>query len=392
MTGLPQKLDQKLQERSTKNALRELQAVSEKVDFVSNDYLGMARDEVVFHGAHKLLLDRGIIQNGSTGSRLLSGNSALYEETEQYLAAYYKADAALIFNSGYDANLGLFSSVPQRTDVVVFDEFIHASMRDGIRMGTARSLKFKHNDLDDLASVLQRVRKDSEEGTECYVITESVFSMDGDIPDLKRLTGLCKEYQCKLILDEAHSIQGVDDTKENRSGQEFSDEVLFARIVTFGKAMGVQGSAILGSIALKSYLLNFARSFIYTTALPPMTVASILTAFRTMETAEVKERKKGLKRNIKLFIREIDNLKLCNSFIPSTSAIHSCIVPGNSKVKKIAAILQENGYDVRPILSPTVPEGRERLRFCLHSYNTEKEIKEVLSILADSINTEIYVR
>ncbi len=391
MRGLPKKLDQKLQERSTENALRELQAVSKKVDFVSNDYLGMARDEVVFHQAHKLLIDSGIIQNGSTGSRLLSGNSALYEETEQYLADYYKADAALIFNSGYDANLGLFSSVPQRTDVVVFDEYIHASMRDGIRMGTAKSLKFKHNDLDDLASVLQRVRKDSDEGTECYVVTESVFSMDGDSPDLERLTALCKEYQCKLILDEAHSIQGVDGTVEDHSIKEFRDEVLFARIVTFGKAMGVQGSAILGSNDLKSYLLNFARSFIYTTALPPMTVASILTAFRTIETAEMKERKKGLKENIGIFNQEIYNLKLDNSFIPTTSAIHSCIVPGNSEVKKIAAVLQEKGYDVRPILSPTVPEGQERLRFCLHSYNTEKEIKEVLSILASSINTEIYV-
>ncbi len=391
MTGLPKKLDQKLQERSTKNALRELQAVSKKADFVSNDYLGMARDAGIFHGSQKLLLDRGIIQNGSTGSRLLSGNSALYEETEKYIAEYYQADAALIFNSGYDANLGFFSSVPQRTDMVVFDEYIHASMRDGIRMGTARSLKFKHNDLNDLALVLQKVRKDAEEGTECYVVTEAVFSMDGDSPDLERLTALCKEHQCKLILDEAHSIQGVNDSLENHSTKGLRDEVLFARIVTFGKAMGVQGSAILGSNYLKSYLLNFARSFIYTTALPPMTVASILTSFQLIETAEVMEHKKSLKENIFIFIQEINNLKLHNSFIPSTSAIHCCIVPGNSKVKKIAAVLQEKGYDVRPILSPTVPEGQERLRFCLHSYNTPKEIKEVLSILATSINKVIYV-
>ena len=391
MTGLPKKLNQKLQERSTKNALRELQAGSNKVDFVSNDYLGLARNAGIFHGAQKLLLDRGIIQNGSTGSRLLSGNSALYEETEQYIAAYYKAEAALIFNSGYDANLGFFSSVPQRTDVVVFDEYIHASMRDGIRMGTAKSLKFKHNDLNDLALVLQRVRKNSEEVTECYVVTEAVFSMDGDSPDVEGLTSLCKKYRCKLILDEAHSIPGVDTTVENQYTKELKDEVLFARIVTFGKAMGVQGSAILGSNDLKSYLLNFARSFIYTTALPSMTVASILIAFQLIETAEVLEQKKSLKENILIFIQERNNLKLDISFIPSTSAIHSCIVPGNSNVKKLAAVLQENGYDVRPILSPTVPEGQERLRFCLHSYNTEREIKEVLSILASSINTEIYV-
>jgi 8-amino-7-oxononanoate synthase len=391
MAGLPKKLDQKLQERSAKNALRELQAVSKKVDFVSNDYLGMARDEAVFLGAHKLLMDRSIIQNGSTGSRLLSGNSALYGETEQYLADYYKADAALIFNSGYDANLGFFSSVPQRTDVVIFDEYIHASMRDGIRMGTAKGLKFMHNDLDDLASVLQRVRKNKEVDAQCYVVTEAVFSMDGDSPELYKLMTLCNEYQCKLILDEAHAILGVDDTIENHSTKEIRDEVLFARIVTFGKAMGVQGSAILGSNEVKTYLLNFARSFIYTTALPPMTVASILTAFKVIESEEVIEHKKSLKKNIEIFKQEINTQKLNNYFITSSSAIHSCIIPGNSKVKKIASALQEKGYDVRPILSPTVPEGQERLRFCLHSYNTPKEIKEVLSILAYSINTEIYV-
>jgi 8-amino-7-oxononanoate synthase len=391
MTGLPKKLDQKLQERSAKNALRELQVVSKKVDFASNDYLGMARDEVIFHGAHKLLSDRGIIQNGSTGSRLLSGNNTLYDETEQYLADYYKTEAALIFNSGYDANLGFFSSVPQRTDVVVYDEYIHASMRDGIRMGTAKSLKFKHNDLDDLVRMLQRARKDSDQETECYVVTEAVFSMDGDSPDLQRLTAICKEYKCKLILDEAHSISGVDVTAENQDTRELRDEVLFARIVTFGKAIGVQGSAILGSKALKSYLLNFARSFIYTTALPPITVASILIAFQSFGTSEVKKRKKILKENIETFNQEVLYLKLDHSFILSTSAIHSCIVPGNSTVKKVASVLQEKGFDVRPILSPTVPEGQERLRFCLHSYNTPKEIKEVLSILAATINTEIYV-
>jgi len=392
MAGLPKKLEQKIKGRIATNALRELQTILKKADFVSNDYLGMAKDEVVFHGAYKLLIGRGIIQNGSTGSRLLSGNTGLYEETEQCVAAQYKAEAALIFNSGYDANLGFFSSVPQRTDVVVFDEYVHASIRDGIRMGTARGLKFKHNDLEDLASILQKVRKDAEDDAQCYVITEAVFSMDGDSPDLHRLISLCKEYQCKLVLDEAHSIQGVDNALDDGLIKNNREQVLFARIITFGKAIGIQGSAILGSTDLKTYLYNFARSFIYTTALPPVTVASILTVFQSLESAEVKERKNRLKENIMVFTREVHKLKLEDLFIPSVSSIHSCIVPGNSKVKKIAKCLQEEGFDVRPILSPTVPEGEERLRFCLHSYNTSKEIKEVLSILAGAINSEHYAR
>ena len=390
MTRLPKKLTQKLQERSERNALRELQCNSRKVDFVSNDYLGMAKNEAVFHKAYKLLKDRQILQNGSTGSRLLSGNSPLYEETEQQLAAYYKAESALIFNSGYDANLGLFSAVPQRSDIVIFDEYLHASMRDGIRMGTAKSLKFKHNDLEDLGVILKKIRSDAEPSSVCYVVTESVFSMDGDSPDLPNLMELCKEYGCKLILDEAHAIRGINEAIVDPGSIGFQEEVIFARIVTFGKAMGVQGAAILGSAPLKSYLLNFARSFIYTTALPPMTVASILTVIQDATSEEFKKQKENLKENIMIFTRQVRNLELNNYFIPSASAIHCCVIPGNTSVKKIADVLQKNGFDVRPILSPTVPEGEERLRFCLHAYNTHNEILEVLSILATAMKKEFH--
>ncbi|MGB5378463.1 aminotransferase class I/II-fold pyridoxal phosphate-dependent enzyme [Muriicola sp.] len=390
MTRLPKKLTQKLQERSERNALRELQRNSKKVDFVSNDYLGMAKNEAVFHKAYKLLKERNILQNGSTGSRLLSGNSHLYEETEQHLAAHYNAESALIFNSGYDANLGFFSAVPQRTDVVVFDEYIHASMRDGIRMGTAKSLKFKHNDLEDLGVILKKIRSNTEPSSDCYVVTESVFSMDGDSPDLPNLINLCRAYQCKLILDEAHAIRGINEAIDDGGIIGFHDEVLFARIVTFGKAMGVQGAAILGSAPLKSYLLNFARSFIYTTALPPMTVASILTVIQDATSAEFKKQKESLKENIMIFTQQVSNLEMNNNFIPSASAIHCCVIPGNTSVKKIADVLQKNGFDVRPILSPTVPEREERLRFCLHSYNTHNEILEVLSILAIEMKKEFH--
>lgn len=384
MGGFPKKLHQKLQERAASNALRELAPPSQKVDFVSNDYLGMAKDEAVFKGAYQLLLNRDMAQNGATGSRLLSGNSALFLETEEQVAHFYNSEAALIFNSGYNANLGFFASVPQRTDVVFYDEFIHASIRDGIVMGNARSYKFEHNNVEDLKAIINRVRSANKAEMECYVVTEAVFSMDGDSPDMEAFITLCKKYKYHLIVDEAHDIKRLDQSRKTL-GQE-SDDPVFARLVTFGKAMGVQGAAILGSADLKSYLVNFARSFIYTTAMPPMSIASILLAHTDDQIARITEATALLQKNIQYFNFQTNAMGLSAIFIPSSSPIHCCIIPGNKKVKDMAAQIQNSGFNIRPILAPTIPEGQERLRFCLHSYNTQEEIKEVLSILSKSLN------
>ncbi|QBA65163.1 aminotransferase class I/II-fold pyridoxal phosphate-dependent enzyme [Muriicola soli] len=390
MANLPKKLKQKLQQRLDDDIIRSLSTTRGSVDFVSNDYLGLAKDNETFRAAIDLLEARGEMGNGSTGSRLLSGNNELFEDTENYLAEYYGEEAALIFNSGYDANLGLFSSVPQRGDLILFDEYIHASMRDGIRMGLARSIKFTHNDLNELRDILQRERENITQDAQCYIVTEAVFSMDGVQPELKTLLSLCGEFQCKLILDEAHAIRGIDKTLSDLKGSEYLPQCVFARIVTFGKAIGVQGAAILGSNDLKNYLLNYARSFIYTTALPPMTVASILCIYQKLDSEDIQRRKSKLRSNIALFQGETEKRELGELFIKSNSAIHSCIIPGNNRVKKVAQTLIQKGYDLRPILAPTVPVGKERIRICLHSFNTEDEIKEVLSILAYAIEEKIH--
>ncbi len=390
MDGFPKKLGQKLQERKEENTFRELKLLSSKTDFVSNDYLGMAREESVFRGATGILESMGMMRNGSTGSRLLSGNSELHEKTEAVLARLYGADSALIFNSGYDANLGLFSSLPQKDDVVLYDEFIHASVRDGIRMGLAKSYKYRHNDLDHLRELLQRLRKEADNDSQYYLATEAVFSMDGDQPDLESLIKLCAEFRCRLILDEAHAISGIDKTLKDLEDQETARRVVFARIVTFGKAMGVQGAAVLGCTQLRSYLVNFARSFIYSTALPPLSIATVFFACEQVKKEEYLQKKEGLRSNIERFLKVRDDLGLQERFIPSRSAIHSCVIPGNSSVKGVSEFLKKEGYDVLPILSPTVPSGQERIRFCLHSFNSPDEIKEVLSILARAIEENVH--
>ena len=375
-------LQQKLDERQANNTLRNLGVQSNFIDFSSNDYLGFSKSEAIFNEAHQYLLEQNITQNGSTGSRLLSGNHKLYDEVETILCKFHNTEAALVFNSGYDANVGFFSTVPQRGDVVLYDEYSHASIRDGITMSNAKAYKFKHNNLEALEKlILRHSELVSESHQNIYVVTESVFSMDGDSPDLATISQISKTHNAFLIVDEAHALGVFGQGKGLIQALGLEDQV-FARLVTFGKGLGGHGAAILGSTLLKQYLVNFARSFIYTTALPPHALATIMCAYQELSQTQNIEK---LKHNIRFFKAEMKNQQLQNHFIEGNSAIHCCIISGNNKAKSIAQKLQDNGFDVKPILSPTVPKSQERLRFCLHGYNSEKEIIEVLILLTKYI-------
>ncbi|RVT79784.1 pyridoxal phosphate-dependent aminotransferase family protein [Flavobacterium sufflavum] len=375
MRNLPNILKAKLEFRIQNNALRQLPSEGNLIDFASNDYLGFSKSELIFNQTHQYLLDNAFVQNGATGSRLLSGNHNLYSVTENFISKFHQAETALIFNSGYDANVGFFSSVPQKGDLILYDELCHASIRDGIQLSYAKAYKFNHNDFEDLEQLILR-----NQNTTIYIVTESVFSMDGDAPNLEELVHLSEKHRCYLVLDEAHAL-GVFGDKGQGLVQEFGiQDKVFARIMTFGKGLGCHGAAILGSQELKKYLVNFARSFIYTTGLSPHSVATILIAYQNLE----KENKaiELLRENIIHFNQEKNLLGLKPIFVRSKSSIQSVIIPGNEKVKTIAKQLQQKGFDVKAILSPTVPEGQERLRFCLHAFNTKDEISEVLKLLS----------
>jgi len=377
---LPKKLQIKLNTRKTENALRKLGEQNNIIDFSSNDYLGFSRNKNIFKATHKYLVDNNIEQNGATGSRLLSGNHKLYTTVETQLCKFHNSEAALIFNSGYNANLGFFSCVPQRNDIIFYDEFSHASIRDGITMSNANAYKFKHNDLEVLEKLILRHYKIvPNTNQEIYIVTESVFSMDGDSPDLKKLSQISQKHKAHLIIDEAHAI-GVLGEK----GEGLTKNInTFAKIITFGKAIGCHGAAILCSKDLKQFLINFSRTFIYTTALSPHSLATIYSAYNTLVSENQSKacQIKKLEQNILFFKSEIEKLQLKNKFIESNSALHCCIIPGNKNVKRLANHLQQNNFSVKPILSPTVKKGKERLRFCLHSYNTKTEISKVLNLL-----------
>nr|WP_294777699.1 8-amino-7-oxononanoate synthase [uncultured Flavobacterium sp.] len=377
---LPKSLQAKLEQRQAHNALRQLPLATDLVDFASNDYIGFAHSESIFNQVHQYLLDHNLKTNGATGSRLISGNHGLYEVAESFIAQFHQSETALIFNSGYDANVGFFSAVPQRNDVILYDELCHASIRDGIQMSHAKSFKFPHNDLEALEKIIHKFCVPPLGVRGLYIVTESVFSMDGDCPNIEQLVALTEKYNAYLVIDEAHALGVFGENGEGLVQSLGLQDKVFARIMTFGKGLGCHGAAVLGSAELKSYLVNFARSFIYTTGLSPHSVATILQAYKHLE--KDKEVLPLLKSNIVFFNQEKLRLGLKPMFVYSKSAIQCAIIPGNDKVKHIATQLQQKGFDVKPILSPTVPEGQERLRFCLHSYNSEKEITTILELLS----------
>ncbi|CAD0001209.1 aminotransferase class I/II-fold pyridoxal phosphate-dependent enzyme [Flavobacterium salmonis] len=375
---IPENLIQKLEKRKHNNSLRQLPSFSNLVDFSSNDYIGFSKSESIFKLTHDYLIENGIIQNGATGSRLISGNYSLYQITESFIAEFHEAESTLIFNSGYDANVGFFSAVPQRNDVILYDELSHASIRDGISMSNAKSYKFNHNDFEDLERLILKFPN-----TNIYIVTETVFSMDGDSPNLEELVELSEKHNCYLVLDEAHTLGVFGEKGEGLSQYLNLHNRIFVRIITFGKGLGCHGAVVLGSNELKEYLVNFARSFIYTTGLSPHSVATILVAYQHLEFE--KKKIENLRHNIICFNQQKNLLGLKPIFVRSKSAIQSAIVPGNENVKRIAQQLQDKGFDVKAILSPTVPEGQERLRFCIHSYNSEKEINQILELLRDLV-------
>lgn len=373
--NFPKVLLSKIEDRVKTLAVRNLGTSEGQIDFCSNDYLGFAKNEIIFDTSHQFLLDNKFKINGATGSRLISGNHKLFQIAESLIAQFHKVESALIFNSGYDANVGFFSCVPQRGDVVIYDEYCHASIRDGIKLGNARSYKYTHNDIESLESKLTQISNDFNCPT-IYVVTESIFSMDGDSPNLEIIAEVCKKHNAFLIIDEAHSIGVSGDYGEGLAQYLNLNELVFARIITFGKALGCHGAAILGSQILKQYLINFTRSFIYTTGLSPHSIATIIAAYNQLNTNNSNFFQ--LKQNIHFFNQQKLLYGLKPLFIYSKSAIHCAILPGNENVINIANQLKDKGFDVKAILSPTVSLGQERLRICLHSYNTFEEIQMLI--------------
>lgn len=353
------KLHKKIQDRIEKGTLRSLSSFGGMTDFYSNDYLGLSNE----------LFDSKSVGFGSTGSRLISGNLAEMLQIEESVAGFFNFESSLMFNSGYDANLGLFSSVPQRGDTILYDELIHASVRDGVRLSLANGISFKHNDIDDLKQKILR-----SNGT-IYVAVESLYSMDGDLAPLSELAALAEENGAYLIVDEAHACGVFGESGRGLVSELNLESKVFAKLVTFGKGYGSHGACVLGSSDLIQYLVNFARSFIYTTALP---VSVFERNLSVLTSSLISTRQVELNRNIDYF-RSIYSSSMLISNLKSPIQIIE--IGDIQSTRKIADNFQKLNIAIKPIYSPTVAEGKERLRICIHSFNSKEEIDTLASLL-----------
>lgn len=349
-------LEEKISRRKRLGNLRKLSIKKGPIDFASNDYLGLAR----FKNFQKLVLSEFEKINsplhgfGSTGSRLLTGNHSYIEELEKSIALFHGFEDGLLFTSGYMANCGLLQALQSETLTIFYDSLIHASMKDGITLSKAQSFPFRHNDVNHLEERLKKAKHKN-----IFVLIESVYSTDGSISPLEEIVKITSKYQANLIVDEAHAAfiygpEGKGFAFEHR-------EKVFAQIITFGKALGVHGAIVLGSKKLKRLLLNFAKTAIFTTSLPLISFCAIKCAYSILPTLE--NERAHLKKLIHFFKKHIQ------------TGSETAIQPVRSScVQEQACKLEQKGFDVSAIMSPTVRRGFENLRIILHSYNREEEI------------------
>ncbi len=366
-----------LAQRQAQGNLRKLHLPLQPIDFFSNDYLGLARNQALAEQIAQRYENQGFMGNGATGSRLLSGNNHLAQQTEQQLANFFGGEAALLFNSGFVANSALLATVTTKHDIILCDSLLHASLHEGCRLSLARSWAFRHNDLDDFQKKLRlAAEKTANPNGKIFVVVESIYSMDGDQCLLQTLMACCKPYSnTYFIIDEAHSTGWVGQGR-GLACAENVEKNCFARVYTFGKAMGVQGACVVGSQVLIEYLVNFAKGFIYTTAMPPHQLTSLTCALDYLLAhphliSELEQRIEDYCR----FFAPLQNQLACSL---NHSPIQVVKIKGNEACKQKAADLQTQGFEVRAILSPTVAAGEERIRICLHTYNTTEEIEKLV--------------
>mmetsp|Transcript_19013 Transcript_19013/g.31215 ORF Transcript_19013/g.31215 Transcript_19013/m.31215 type:complete len:459 (-) Transcript_19013:240-1616(-) len=400
------------------------------IDFSSNDYLGFARCPEQYHrveSAYKQFMStpssraQGALL-GATGSRLLSGDSCLARSLEANLARIHNRPAALLFNSGYDANLSVLSSLPYRDDgedVIIMDELVHNSLVMGVRMGRLQKenvFTFQHNNVDDLRRILQNFVKPSATQPSVLIVIESVYSMDGDIAPMKDILDLAEHTGAAVIVDEAHGLGIFGRTNADDMALESPIDIashranagaggtgaiaalnlehhpaLLCSVHTFGKAAGCHGAVVAGSNTIISYLVNYARPFVYSTALPPHSLVSIQQSYESMMSEEGERRRKVVFHFVRVFRREMKRGLSCFGsgcqfeLLPSPSPIQAVIVPGNESCISICKDLREvDRFDLYPIRSPTVPKGKERIRIILHAHNKEEEVHALVKALLSS--------
>ncbi len=334
------------------------------IDLSSNDYLRLATDERLKQAAINAIEKGGI---GATASRLLRGHREIFADAEQKLATWKQTERSLFFGSGYLANLGLFTTFIERNDLVISDEFNHASIIDGIRLAKAKRAKMKHRCVDSLVKLI----RNNDRGTQKFLVTESLFSMDGDIAPLDKYAEICRETNTNLIVDEAHAVGMFGQTGSGLIEDFGLEKEVFLSVNTAGKALGVSGAFIAGSEWAIEYLIQKARQFIFTTAPPPAIPAALSTSIDiVIQEPERREKLHYLANRFREMLRERD-FGVGADFGSDRSPIVPVVIGDNRRALQIAMELQRAGFDIRAIRPPTVPEGTARLRISLNTSVSE---------------------
>lgn len=352
------------------------------IDFCSNDYLGFARARDQQTSASTQF---PLKQHGATGSRLLSGQMDAISVLEQRIAHFHNAEAALIFNSGFDANIGVMAAISDRHTVFLYDEYCHASLIDGMRLSLSKHIyKFRHNDTAHLTELLAM-----HAGKSIAIVIESVYSMDGDLAPLEPIVALAQSHHACIVIDEAHGTGVIGRHGVGLTQHLGLHNYVDVRIHTYGKALGCHGAAIVGSQVLIDTLINFARPFIYSTALPPSSYAAIERSYDLLSTDEsARQRLDLVIERFKNHIAQYDWTRFNVSWLNSDTPIQGLIIGDVARARQIAKTLQAAQLDVRPIFSPTVPSGSERLRICLHAFNTVDEINLLFNTLLKALESK----
>ena len=381
MTTIEQ-MQQELQELKEKSNLRKLPAITHEgrnvivdgqrmLNLSSNDYLGLANDRKLRQEFRETLTTETFLPTSSS-SRLLTGNFSIYDRLEQQLADSFGTEAALTFNSGYHANTGILPAVSNTHTLILADKLVHASLIDGIRLSAAKCIRYRHNEYNQLERLLQVNHSEYER---IIVVTESIFSMDGDEADLRELVRLKKQYPNVLLyVDEAHAFgvrgqRGLGCAEE----QDCINDIDFL-VGTFGKALASAGAYIVCRKVIREYLINKMRTFIFTTALPPVTVQ--WTSFMLERLAGFRQRRETL-RFLSNHLREA--LKNKGYDCPSTSHIVPLITGESCVAIRKAEELQRKGFYALPVRPPTVPEGTSRIRFSLTAEIRESEMEKLIN-------------
>lgn len=374
------RIEKFLLERKNKNLFRTLHPATsrsggkirldgdEYLDFSSNDYLGLSEHPKLKEASIKATEKFG---TSSSASRLLSGDLEIHHQLEDKTAEFKGTQSALVFNSGYQANTGIISSLCKKTDVVFFDKLSHASIIDGIMLSGARLFHFRHNDLDNLEHLLKRERHNFDAS---LIITETVFSMDGDMPPLKNLVALKEKYDSMLMVDEAHATGVFGKTGSGLVEAEGLTDCVDLIMGTFSKALGSFGAYIACSNEIKQYLINTCRSFIYSTALPPAVIAANLAALDVVRNEPV--RRHTLLENANYFRQELRKLGF---EVLGASQIVPLIVGESQRAVMLSEALGKKGCRVLPIRPPTVPAGKSRLRFSLTYHHSKNDLEKLIN-------------